>query len=434
MRVDLVSLFPEWFTSPLETALMGKARASGLVDVRCHNPRDLTTDRHHSLDDTPYGGGPGMVIQPGPVVEQIRALHQEGARCRMLIMSAGGRPFTQAMAAELASAEQLILLCGRYEGIDARVEQALPLEPVCVGDAVLNGGESAAMMILEAVSRLIPGFMGKEASGEEESFSAGLLEYPQYTRPEVFEGMAVPAVLRSGDHAAIARWRRQQSLMTTLLRRPEMLDTAPLNSADVTFLQQSGIREQRGRNLYIALIHYPVLLREGNPDREKSGASSLTNLDVHDIARCSRSYGVGGLFMVTPLKDQQRILQELLDHWTKGAGSRSNPDRAEALSLVRQADSFEDAVAAVEAQTGQKPWIVATSARPEGGLAAAQVRETLKERPVLLLLGTGHGLAPQLMQQCDAVLRPVRWLDAYNHLPVRGAAAVMLDRILGDRY
>ena len=433
MRIDLVSLFPEWFDSPLNTALFGKARASGLVDVHCHNPRDLTTDRHRTVDDRPYGGGPGMVLLADPLTRQLRALLQQGTR-RMLVMSASGRPLTQAMAAELATANQLVLVCGRYEGIDARLEQLFPLEPVSVGEAVLNGGEAAALMVIEAVTRLIPGFMGKEASGEDESFSDGLLEYPHYSRPDVYEGLEVPQVLRAGDHACIARWRREQSLATTWKRRPDMLDTAPLAAADFEYLRGLEPPERLGRNLYVALVHHPVFLERAAPGRGKSGTTSLTNLDVHDIARCSRSYGVGAYFIVTPLADQQRLLQSLVDHWTTGAGGRSNPDRATALRLVRGVETVEAAIDGVASLTGQRPLVLGTSAQPEGGLAPAAVREHLRERPVLLILGTGHGLAPAALEQCDAVLRPIRWFDTYNHLPVRGAAAVILDRILGDRY
>ncbi len=433
VRIDLVTLFPEWFASPLQTGLFGKAQSGGLVDVHCHNPRDLATDRHHTVDDRPYGGGPGMVLMADPLVRLVRGLPAQGRR-RMLVMSASGRPFTQAMARELAETDQLVIVCGRYEGIDARVERLLPLEAISVGEAVLNGGEAAALLVIEAVSRLIPGFMGKEASGEDESFSAGLLEYPHFTRPESYEGLEVPRVLREGDHGRILRWRREQSLATTWLRRPEMLDTAPLSGEDITFLRELEPPERLGRNLYVALVHHPVFLERPASGREKSGTTSLTNLDVHDIAQCSRSYGAGGYFVVTPLKDQQRLLRSLVEHWTTGAGGRSNPDRAEALSLVRGVDDLEAAIAGVTALAGQRPLVIGTSARPEGGLSPALVRERLRERPVLLVLGTGHGLAPQALALCDAVLRPLRWFDRYNHLPVRGAAAVILDRILGDRY
>ncbi|MDE7241088.1 tRNA (guanosine(37)-N1)-methyltransferase TrmD, partial [Desulfovibrio sp.] len=228
MRFHLVTLFPEFFASPLAAGLMGRAREVGVVDVSFHDPRAFSEDKHHHVDDRPYGGGPGMVLQPGPVAAAVRHIPTPG---RIVLLTPGGRPFTQALARDLARGEDLTLICGRYEGLDARLADILPLMPVSVGDAVLNGGETAALAVMEAVGRLAPGFMGKQASGEDESFSAGLLEYPHYTRPEIFEGVAVPDILRTGDHARIAAWRRGEALAATLRHRPDLLDAAPLTRA-----------------------------------------------------------------------------------------------------------------------------------------------------------------------------------------------------------
>ncbi len=241
MRINILTLFPEWFASPLDTALLGKAREAGLVEFDILNPRDRTEDRHHIVDDRPYGGGPGMVMMLEPLVKTLRELETErGGAGRIIMLAAAGKPLTQSLARELAREETLTLVCGRYEGIDARLMDILPVEQVSVGEAVLNGGEAAAMMLVEAATRLIPGFMGKEESGDDESFSAGLLEYPHFTRPEVFEDVPVPDVLRSGDHGRIAKWRREQSLRTTLRVRPDMLDGAPLTSDDMEYLRGNG--------------------------------------------------------------------------------------------------------------------------------------------------------------------------------------------------
>lgn len=428
MRFHLVTLFPEFFASPLAAGLMGRARAAGVVDVSFHDPRAFSEDRHRHVDDRPYGGGPGMVLQPAPVAAAVRAIAAPG---RILVLTPGGRPFTQALARQYAREEDLTLICGRYEGLDARLADILPLEPVSVGDAVLNGGETAALAVMEAVGRLVPGFMGTEASGEEESFSRGILEYPHYTRPETFEGLEVPDILRSGDHARIAAWRRQAALAATLRFRPDLLDAAPLDREDAATLAALP-RERPGRNLSFCLLHYPVLL-EG----KKCGASSLTNLDVHDIARISRSYGMGPFYVVTPLEDQLRLLEAILRHWSAGAGGRARPDRSRALSLVRGASSLEEAVTLAEARAGVRPRLVATSAawpgkkRAAPPLAPPEVRQWCREGPVLLCLGTARGLAPEVIARCDGRLRPLRFLGD-NHLSVRSAAAILADRILGD--
>ena len=434
MNITIVSLFPEFFTGPLSTGLMQRAREAGIVSFSLRNPRDKATDKHKTVDDRPYGGGPGMVMLPGPLAETLRDTGFTGSAPlpghRLLALSPKGQPLTQALARELAQAESLTLICGRYEGMDARLEEIFPIESVSVGDFVLNGGEAAALCLVEAVGRLLPGFMGHEQSGDDESFSASLLEYPHYTRPEDFEGAAVPEVLRSGDHGRIAAWRRTASLEATLRGRPDLLPEADLSEADGDFLRTLPV-PRVGRNLYCGLVHYPVLDKWKN-----SAAVSLTNLDIHDIARSSCTYGLGGYYVLTPLEDQRRLLEGILGHWTKGAGKRSNPDRDEALSLVKGLESIESAVGDIRERTGQKPLVVGTAARFQPGGAATwgfrKIARRLEERPVLLLFGTGHGLAPEAAALCDSFAPPVRWHGGYNHLSVRAAAAIILDRILGD--
>jgi tRNA (guanine37-N1)-methyltransferase len=220
MRIDLFTIFPEWFRGPFDASLLGKARAAGRLDLRVHDLRDHTTDRHRSVDDTPYVGGAGMVMAPEPIFAAVEAAE---APRPLLLLSAAGRRFDHAVATELASGDGFSLLCGRYEGVDQRVADHLCDGELSVGDFVLAGGEAAAAVVVDAVARLLPGVMGNEASGTDESFATGLLEYPQYTRPAEFRGAAVPEVLLSGDHARVARWRRAQALRRTLARRPDLL-------------------------------------------------------------------------------------------------------------------------------------------------------------------------------------------------------------------
>ncbi len=426
MTFHIVTLFPEFFREALACGLMGKAVEAGLAAFDFINPRDFATDRHHTVDDRPYGGGPGMVMMLGPLTAALSGIARPGP---MLLLSPGGRPFDQEAARELACGPDMTLVCGRYEGIDARLADIFPLRPVSVGDFVINGGEAAALCVIEAVARLVPGFMGKTESADEESFAAGLLEYPHYTRPETFAGLPVPDILLSGDHARIAAWRREQSLAATLVTRPELLPEAGLTARDVAFLREKkgpGL----GRNLYAALLHGPVLNREG-----KTGTTSLTNLDVHDIARVSRSYGLGGYFVVTPLADQRALAEKLVSHWTRGPGAAANPDRAEALSLVCPCADLDAVVAEITRERGMRPFVAATSAKAEGtgGFTGfARLREMLAARPVLLVFGTGSGLAPEAMSLMDGFLPPIRPFDAYNHLSVRSAAAILVDRLLGD--
>jgi tRNA (guanine37-N1)-methyltransferase len=223
MRIDIVTIFPEYFAGPLDAALLGKARAKGLLDIRVHDLRAHTTDRHRTVDDEPFGGGPGMVMKPQPWFETVEAIDGwKGAR--RVLLTPAGRRFDQKTAEQLSAIEHVVLMCGRYEGIDERVAAGLATDEISIGDYVLAGGESAALVVVEAVSRLLAGVVGEPASLVEESFSTGLLDYPHFTRPAEFRGMAVPDVLLSGDHAAIERWRREQAIERTKERRPDLLD------------------------------------------------------------------------------------------------------------------------------------------------------------------------------------------------------------------
>lgn len=219
-RATILTLYPEMFPGPLGVSLAGKALANGLWSLEAKNIRDHATDKHGTVDDTPAGGGPGMVMKADVLALALDAVPLDG-RPR-LIMSARGKPLTQARVRELAAGPGAVILCGRFEGVDERLIEARGLEEVCLGDFVLSGGEMAALTLLDACVRLIPGVMGKEASGVEESFSDGLLEYPQYTRPAVFEGRPIPEILTSGDHAKVAAWRRAEAERLTRERRPDL--------------------------------------------------------------------------------------------------------------------------------------------------------------------------------------------------------------------
>jgi tRNA (guanine37-N1)-methyltransferase len=220
LGVDVVTLFPEMFV-PLDHSILGRAIRQGLLSVRYVNPRDFTADRHRTVDDYPYGGGPGMVMKPEPVFLAVESVAGPGSD--IVLLSPAGRPFNQQVAAELARGDHLVLICGHYEGVDERVREHLATDEISIGDYVLTGGELAAMVVIDTVARLRPGVLGHAGSAGDESHSHGLLEYPQYTRPPVFRGWAVPERLLSGHHAEIARWRRRQSLERTAARRPDLI-------------------------------------------------------------------------------------------------------------------------------------------------------------------------------------------------------------------
>ena len=236
--IEIITLFPEVFTSFLQASLLGKAIASGLIAVERTNPRDFAPGRHRQVDDSPYGGGPGMILRPDPVAAAIDDAENRRGRAHRLLLSPSGRRFDQKCAADLAARGRIMLICGRYEGLDERIAQLYADELVSIGDCVLAGGEVAAAVIIEAAARLVPGVLGCGESVVEESFSAGRLEFPQWTRPPVFRGLAVPEVLVSGNHAEVARWRRREALRRTLLCRPDLIERYPLTEEEEAMLAE----------------------------------------------------------------------------------------------------------------------------------------------------------------------------------------------------
>ena len=251
MHFDILTLFPDIFESVFNESIVKRAREAGLVSIAAHNIRDYATDKHRMTDDTPYGGGGGMIMKPEPIFRAVEAilappappsLGGTGGRQKpeapVILLSPQGRTFTQSVARELSRHPRLVLICGHYEGVDERVRQFLASDEISIGDYVLTGGEIPAMVIVDAVTRLAPGVLGDPSATFEDSHAEGLLEYPHYTRPQVFRGWPVPKVLLSGNHAEIVRWRRQEALRRTFERRPDLLDKARLSQADREFLQR----------------------------------------------------------------------------------------------------------------------------------------------------------------------------------------------------
>jgi tRNA (guanine37-N1)-methyltransferase len=444
MRFTVVTIFPEMFASVLEAGVVGRAIAAGSLHVSFVNPRDFTSDRHRTVDDTPYGGGPGMVMKVEPLVAAIAAASQGAEPAHRILLAAAGRPLEQQRVRELAGLPHLVLVCGRYEGVDERVVDLAIDEELSVGDFVLTGGELGAMSIIDAVARHVPGVLGEAASAVEESFSEGLIEYPQYTRPlelpGELRGLAVPEILQSGHHERIRRWRRQQALARTARRRPDLLAEHRFSDEDRRLWSELAAAEP-ARRTYVALAHHPVY-----DCHRHIVTSAVTNFDVHDIARATATYGLAGYFVVNPVAVQREKVERILSVWNQeqaawqGAGPSGFKDpadhRGEALSLVRTAASLDEVKAALAGVHGQPPLVVATSARPGRetvgfrALRAELYRD--EQRPALLVFGTGWGLADDVIAGADRLLAPVGGRPRFNHLSVRSAVAIILDRLFGQ--
>ena len=237
-RVNILTIFPEMFKSFFSASILGRAREQGLIDIRTTDIRPFSNSKHHNTDDYPFGGGAGMVMMAQPILDAMKAVTAEYPSAKRIYLGPRGKKLTTSLARELAQEKELILLCGHYEGVDQRALDACVDEEISIGDYILTGGETAAMVLVDCVARFIPGVLGSSDSPEEESFSDGLLEYPQYTRPRTLKGMDVPEILLNGDHAKIKAWRRRESLKATLKHRPDLLETAPLDEKDLIMLDE----------------------------------------------------------------------------------------------------------------------------------------------------------------------------------------------------
>jgi len=437
---EVVTLFPEMFESFLAAGLLGKAVKNGTVRVAFTNPRDFAPGAHRKVDDTPYGGGVGMVMQAPVLVDAIESAVAARGPAHRVLLTPVGKPLTQARVRELAQLPRVLLVCGRYEGVDERVRELAIDEEISLGDFVLTGGEPAAMALVDAVSRYVPGVLGDATSTDDESFSSGLLEYPHYTRPPEFRGRGVPEILLSGNHEKIRAWRTAESLARTKDRRPDLLPSASASgsasasaSASASGPASASTSAELAARTHVALVHHPVYDKH-----HKIVTTAVTNLDIHDIARAARTFALAGYVLVSPIAAQRELIARIIGHWVDadGEGRAHNDKRSEALAGVSCVSTLDDAIAQVSAtHGGQRPYVVATAARGRGQtigsdeLIAARARDP---RPMLIVFGTGWGLADEVFTKIDATLHPIRGATDYNHLSVRAAVAIVLDRLFGQ--
>ena len=428
MNISILSVFPELYDSFLKTSLIKRAQERDLVHI--------TTDSFFSyvppkerIDAPSFGHGSGMVIKPEVVERAIANNEQLRGAAFKIFFSPQGRKLDQDYLKELASKAQsqghLMLVPARYEGMDARVEEQYADALVSVGDFVLMGGDIPAMMLLEGLLRFVPGIVGKQESVEKDSFSGPFLDYPEYTEPVVWHDKEVPAVIRSGNHAAMEQWRTEQAAQRTIVSHFDWLRSSPMTAPQKQLVQKLLPPH------YVALCHANVCIGE---DRQV-GTTSVTSIDIHDIARSSRTYGIKQYFVVTPLIDQQRIVQTLLDFWHTGNGIEYNKSRHDAIRHVELKDTIEQAIAQIEKKEGKKPLVIATSARVVEHAKLLSFFDQgvvwKQERPILLVFGTGKGFSEEFLQQCDYLLAPVGGFSEFNHLSVRSAVAIVLDRWMG---
>lgn len=417
MKISILTAFPELMQNYLGASVLGRAIAAGKLEVQVVDIRDFASGDYRQIDDYAYGSG-GMVLMAEPLGKALETIAGE-TKPFVAYPSPQGVRLHQELVEDLARKEHLVLLCGHYEGVDERFTAKYVDLEISIGDFVLTGGEMPAMAIVDAVSRLIPGVVGKSAAVKEDSFYSGMLDTPHYTRPAEWQGEEVPEVLLSGDAKAIEKWRRSESIRRTLERRPDLLSRA-------------GIMPWLEKGAYVMEVHYPVLDKKG----EKS-STAITGMDLHDIARACRAYGIKKYLLVTPLAQQREMAGKIAAHWTEGWGATHNPDRSEAFKTIKIFASVEKALAWVREKEKTEPYKIATTAKTHEGAThwLSIKREILaNQHAPVFQFGTGWGLHDEILASADAVMTPISGgVDNWNHLSVRSAVSITLDRFFGWR-
>lgn len=428
MKISIVSVFPDLYRPFLDTSLIKRAQEKGAISFDLADFFSFVAPKER-IDAPTFGHGAGMLIKPEVVEKAINAKETIHGKAYKIFFSPHGKKVDQeylrTLAKTLEGVGHLMLIAGRYEGMDARVEEEYADEVLSIGDYVLMGGDLPAMVLLEGVLRFMPGIVGKQESVESDSFSGALVDYPEYTEPATWQDKAVPEVVRSGNHAAIAAWRADQALERTLLGHFDWFRSRDLPSA----LKKQAL--EKIPNHYVALMHNEVITGDG----DRVGTTSVTSLDIHDIARSAKTYGIKHYYLVTQLLDQQKIVRKLLDFWQTGSGVEYNASRHAAVKQVDVISSFDQVLQEIEQKEGAKPIVIATSARLSDHPGQITFHDQgvvwRHKRPVLLIFGTGKGLSQAILDRCDFLLVPVDGMSDYNHLSVRSAVAIILDRWLG---
>lgn len=428
MNISIGTVFPELYEQFLKTSLIGRAIERNELTCDLYAYSSLVPLKSR-IDAPTFSHGPGMLIKPAVIDTLVEAAEKKRGPAYKIFFSPHGKPLTQHVLKDIyqkiVDTQHVMLISGRYEGMDARVEEHYADEILSVGDFVLMGGDVPAMMFLEGLLRLVPGIVGRQASIQEESFSGPFLDYPSYTEPVNWHGMTVPDVVRSGNRGKIDEWRTKQAVNRTLATHFDWLRNTSLSD------DERAMVHTYLPNHYVALMHTDVVV---GSDRVL-GNTSVTTIDIHDIARSSKTYGIKEVFIVTPLLDQQKVVRMLLDFWSTGHGVEYNRHRHSALQHVLIQSGFDDCIEAIRKDTGLDPLIIATSARPVEGVPSIGYADQgivwRQKRPVLLVFGTGQGLSDELINRCDYVLDPIYGLTNFNHLSVRTAIGVLLDRWLG---
>tara|TARA_Y100001970_G_C14235281_1_gene861433 strand:+ start:49 stop:1341 length:1293 start_codon:yes stop_codon:yes gene_type:complete len=430
MIFNVLTVFRELYMSPLKYGIVSKAIKTKKIKINLYSYGDFLKEKER-IDDSQYGGDPGMVITYDKASRAIDKIKKNNPETTIVFLSPKGKLLNNKLALELSKKRNITLVSGRYEGFDQRlIDNYADLE-LSIGDYILSGGDISALAVIDSVSRMIDGVVGKRESVIKETFQNSLLKNSVYTRPISFKKNRVPKVLSSGNHKKINEFNRISSLNLTLNRREDLLEKANINIQERDQLKKIKVKNNNS-NIYLALVHYPIQNKKGEIIK-----TSLTNLDIQDIARSCKTYGIKKYYITHPVKEQRKLAESVINYWEDSEINRTENTKHDAIKLIEVTKSIKDAIKSIRLIHNKKPKIVATDARIMHNMVNyPELKETieLEDSPFLILFGTGWGLTKDVIQNADYILKPVGGYDNYNHLSVRSAVAIILDRLFGCKF
>ena len=430
MIFNIITLFREIFKSPLKYGIVSRAIKNNKIKINLYSYNDFLKENVR-IDDAQYGGDSGMVIAYDKASKVIDKVKENNPNSLIVFLTPKGKLLNNTLALELSKYKNITLVSGRYEGFDQRlVDEYADLE-LSIGVYVLSGGDLPALTVIDSVSRMIDGVVGKKESVDKDTFQNQLLKNPVYTRPASFRKRKVPNVLISGNHGKISAYNRESSLKLTLDRREDLLERADLSMIEIEKLKKNKIAKTN-HNIYLGLVHYPIENRHGDIIK-----TSLTNLDIQDIARSCKTYGIKKYFITHPVKEQRELAESVINYWENSKDNRTESTKHDAIKLIEVKKSISDTIKAIKLKHKKKPKIVATDARIMHNMVNyPQLKEIIEldDSPFLLLFGTGWGLTKDVLESADYILKPVGSYHNYNHLSVRSAVAIILDRLFGCKF
>ena len=430
MKINTLSVFPEIIKNNCKYGVLSKAVEKKLITI--NNYSFFTeADNNKGIDDEQYGHNPGMVISFEKTFKIFKKIKKNEPKTKFIFLSPKGQIFNNQMAKDLSNEKNITIVSGRYEGFDERILEEFCDFEISIGDYILTGGELATCILIDSISRMIKGVVGKKNSVINDSFMNSTIKGPVYTKPKIFKNKSVPKILLSGNHKNIDNFNRNNSLEYTLNKREDLLENAALAPMERENLRKIK-RSKLNNNVFIALVHHPI-----KNIKNETITTSLTNLDIQDIARSARTYGINKYYITHPILEQRKLAEKVLSFWDNEKKRKNENSKHVAMNNIIIKKSLKEAISNIKKEYKQKPILIGTDANEMKNMVDYSfIKHRIQEKktPYLIVFGTGWGLSQEIIESCDYILKPVGGYDKYNHLSVRSAVAIILDKLFGCNF